>query len=365
MNSPTSIGRVTLKNRVVMPALGVNLAAGGGGVSDNIIAFYQARAAGGVGLIISEITRVVDGAGVGEPNQLAARSRDDVPGLQRLIKKVHPYGTKFYIQLQHPGAMASPVVTGVQPVAPSADIINEGLLHELTTQECDRLVEAFINGAMVAQKGGADGVELHAAHGYLINEFISPAFNHRNDLYGGSFEKRMHFVMQILDGIKRSCGASFPVSVRINAEEEIPNGIDLNHAKRIAVALERAGADVINVSCLSQEGCIEPASYAQGWKKYMAKAIKEVVNIPVIAVCNIKEPKVGEQLLNEGVCDLIGVGRGHLADPQWCNKAFEGRANEIRLCIGCNVCFKEICKLNRVKCAVNQSLGKEIESFTN
>jgi 2,4-dienoyl-CoA reductase-like NADH-dependent reductase (Old Yellow Enzyme family) len=106
-------------------------------------------------------------------------------------------------------------------------------------------------------------------------------------------------------------------------------------------------------------GCIEPGTYEQGWKKYMALAVREAVSIPVIAVCNIKTPEIGEALLKEGVCDMIGVGRGHLADPEWCNKAFSGRGGEIKRCVGCNVCFAEICKLNRVKCAVNPALGKE------
>ena len=360
MKSPGSIGRLTMKNRVVMPAMGVNLSARDGGVSDDIIAFYEARAAGGVGLIISEITRVVDGAGAGEPCQLAARSLRDVPDLQRLTDAIHKYDTKLFIQLQHPGAMASPYVTGVQPVAPSAKVAAEGVLHELTTAECEELVQAFITGAQVAQMAGADGVELHGAHGYLINEFLSPATNFRDDRYGGSLEGRLCFAVEILKGIKNRCGTHFPVTVRINAEEAIQGGITLDEAKRIAAGLEQAGADAVNVSCLSI-GCIEPGTYRQGWKKYMAAAIREAVNIPVIAVCNIKEPETGEQLLEEGVCDFIGVGRGHLADPEWCNKTFQGRKDEIRLCIGCLACFNEICKLHRVKCAVNPVTGRERE----
>ena len=361
MKSPISIGPLTLQNRVVMPAMGVNLAARDGGVSDDIIAFYKARAAGGVGLIISEITRVTNGAGAGEPYQLAARNVLDVPDLKRLIEVIHQYPTKFFVQLHHPGMMASPYVTGTQSVAPSLPE-SGGDFHELTTSECDNLVQAFIRGAQVAQMAGADGVELHGAHGYLINEFITPAINRRTDKYGGSFEGRMRFVVDIIKGIREQCGALFPISVRINAEEELPGGVDLIEAQKIAMAIERSGADAINVSCFS-EGCIEPNTYPQGWKKYMAAVIKEAVHVPVIAVCNIKEPQTGEQLLAEGVCDLIGVGRGHLADPQWCNKAFAGRADEIHLCIGCLVCFKEICKLNRVKCAVNPMLGREREQI--
>jgi 2,4-dienoyl-CoA reductase-like NADH-dependent reductase (Old Yellow Enzyme family)/thioredoxin reductase len=361
MKSPVSIGNLQLSNRVVMTAMGVNLSALDGGVSDDIIAFYEARAAGGVGLIISELTRVVDGAGAGEPCQLAARSHKDTPDLQRLVDVVHKYDTKIFLQLHHPGIMASPAVTGVKSVVPSAftDELKE-TVHELSTGECEELVQAFITGAHIAQMAGADGVELHGAHGYLINDFLSPALNHRNDKYGGNFQGRVRFVIEILQGIRSTCGPHFPVSVRINAEEEFPGGITLDEAKKIAVELELAGASAINVSCASS-GCIEPGTYAQGWKKYMATAIKKVVTIPIIAVCNIKEPEIGEQLLNEGVCDLIGVARGHLADPEWCNKAFRGKRDEIRLCIGCLSCFDEICKLHRVKCAVNPITGRERE----
>ena len=170
----------------------------------------------------------------------------------------------------------------------------------------------------------------------------------------------MRFLTEILAGIRELCGKNFPVSVRINAEEALPGGVDLKMAAQIAQAAEQAGADAINVSCYS-EGCIEPGTYDQGWKKYMASAIKEAVHVPVLAVCNIKDPAVAEVLLQAGVCDFVGVGRGHLADPDWCRKAFEGRDAEIRKCIGCMNCFGEIVKPLRVKCGVNPVTGRERE----
>ena len=361
MKSPVAIGRLQISNRVVMPAMGVNLSARGGGVTDDIIAYYEARARGGVGLIISEVTRVVDGAGASEPCQLAARGLQDIPDLQRLTDAIHKYDTKIFIQLQHPGRQASSVVTGVKPVTSSLlPGESEEEIHALSTEECGELAQAFVTGAAVAQMAGADGVELHGAHGYLINQFLSPAMNHRSDIYGGSFEGRMRFAADILRGIRRKCGPHFPVSVRINAEEALPDGIDIDEAKKIATELAWAGADAINVSCMTI-GCIEPGTYVQGWKKYMSAALKEVVQIPIIAVCNIKEPEIGEQLLREGVCDLISVARGHLADPEWCNKAFGGREDEIRRCIGCLACFSEICRLHRIKCGVNPVTGRERE----
>jgi len=356
------IGRLSIPNRVVMTAMGTNIAAAGGGVNDDVIAYYEARGRGGVGLIITEVTRVADGAGGGEPCQLAARRPSDIIELQKLANAIHKYDSKLFVQLQHPGREASPFVTGEQPVAPSAiaDPLGGVMPRALSTEECEALVQKFVTGALYAFMGGVDGVELHAAHGYLLNGFLSPAMNRRTDKYGGSFENRLRFVSEIIRGIREKCGQNLPVSVRINAEETLDGGIDLDEAVRIAVALEQVGADAINVSCYT-EGCIEPGSYAQGWKKYMAAAVKKAVSIPIIAVCNIKEPAVAEGLLAEGVCDFVGVGRGHLADPEWCNKAFSGRAEEIRKCIGCLACFGEIAKLKRIKCAVNPVTGRERE----
>ena len=362
LRSSMNIGSAVIPNRVVMTAMGVFIAAPGGGVNEDIIAFYEARAKGGVGLIITEVTRITDGAGGGEPCQLAARKASDALELQRLVDAVHKYDTKLFVQLQHPGREAAPFIIGGQPVAPSAIASPMGgaMPRELTTAECEELVQKFINAAKIVQISGADGVELHGAHGYLINEFLSPAMNLRTDRYGGSFENRMRFVTEIIAGIRSVCGKNFSLSVRINAEEAIEGGIDLPEAVKIAFALEKAGVDAINVSCYSI-GCIEPGTYEQGWKKHMAAAIRKVVKIPVIAVCNIKEPAAAEQILEEGCCDFVGVARGHLADAEWCNKAFSGREAEIRKCIGCLACFGEIVKIRRIKCAVNPVTGRERE----
>lgn len=361
LSSPAQIGRLTLQNRVVMTAMGVFIAAPGGGVNDDIIAYYEARAKGGVGLIITEVTRVADGAGASEPCQLAARGPADALELMRLTDAIHKYGTKLFIQLQHPGRAASSMIAGQQPVAPSPIAAPGGEMpRELTNAQIKELVGKFVMGAMVAQMAGADGVELHAAHGYLINQFLSPAMNARTDEYGGSFDNRMRFLLEIIAGIRAQCGKGFPLVVRINAQEALPGGIDLEEAKKIAVALEAAGVDAIDVTCFN-DGCIEPGTYPQGWKKPMTQAIKQAVSIPVIGVSNVKEPDVAQRLLEEGVCDFVGVSRAHLADPQWCRKAFSGREDEIRKCIGCLACFGEIVKCHRAKCAVNPVTARERE----
>lgn len=364
LKSAMTIGNMPVQNRVVMPAMGVSIAKPEGGVTDDIIAFYEARAKGGTGLIISEITRVTDGAGIGEPCQLAAWRPSDVLELQRLVEVIHRYDTKFFVQLQHPGREASVSLTGEQSVAPSAvaNPLGGEIPRKLSSQECRELIGKFVKAAKYVQLSGADGVELHGAHGYLINSFLSPAMNFREDAYGGSFENRLRFVNEIITGIREVCGEGFPIVVRINAEEDfgLKNGIDLKEAVNIAQALERVGADAIDVSCYT-EGTIEPGTYEQGWKKVMSKPIKESVNIPVIAVANIKEPSVAEALLEEGAMDFVGVGRAQLADPDWTQKAFSGREAEIRTCIGCLACFGELANLHRVKCAINPLTCRERE----
>ena len=370
--SPVRIAGLTIKNRVAMTAMGVGLSAPGGGVNEDIIAFYEARARGGTGLIISEICRVMDGAGAGEPCQLAARNMGDVQGLGRLVDTVHKYGTKMFIQLHHPGRQGSVMVGGEQPVSASAVPNPETgeAPRALTGEEIGKIQQAFVNGAYLAQMAGADGVELHGAHGYLINSFLSPYLNRRDDDYGGSFEKRLRFLLEIIAGIRAACGKGFALGVRISAEEFLGDrGNDLAASCRIAAELEKAGIDFLDISCTIPDSprftaCIEPGTVEQGWKKYMAAEVKKHVKIPVIAVANIKEPEVAEAILAEGCCDLAGVARGHLADPEWCNKARAGKAELIRTCIGCLVCFDEIAHVRHVKCSVNPICGRERE-FAN
>ncbi len=363
----TKIGSMRLKNRIVMPAMGVSLAQPGGETNEHIITYYEERAKGGVGLIITEITRVEEVYGTAVPNQIGAYHTRHIPHLERLAERVHKYGTKILLQLQHPGREnKSSMIDGRQIVAPSpvmCKVTNE-MPRELTTEECTGLVKAFVTSAVLAKRSGFDGVELHAAHGYLLGEFLSPYTNKRTDQYGGSFENRIRIMKEIITTIRYMCGRDFVISVRISADEFVEGGLKLDEAIEMIRAFESYGIDVINVSSGIYESAptiIEPASYPQGWKKHLASAVKKSVNIPVIAVNNIKEPEVAEQLLEEGVCDYIAIGRALLADPQWANKAKEGRADEINKCIGCLYCFKSLFDGSHIKCAVNPRCGREVE----
>lgn len=361
------IGRLTLKNRIVMPAMGVSLANATGEANDDIIRYYEERAKGGCGLIITEIARIDDEYGVGTHCQLSVTDPKNIPQLQRLVDTVHKYDTKILVQLHHPGRETkSALIGGKQIVAPSAVMckVTGEMPRALSTEECEGIMKAFVKGAVISKSAGADGVELHAAHGYLLNQFLSPYTNKRTDKYGGSFHNRIRILEEMITAIRHLCGPDFIISVRISADEFVEGGLKLEDTIKIARTLESYGIDVINVSSGIYESSltiIEPGSYPQGWKKHLAIAIKQNVKIPVIAVNNIKVPDVAEQLLEENVCDFVGIARGQLADPEWGNKAKYGKEDQIRNCIGCLFCFGELGKGGHIKCAVNPCLGRERE----
>ncbi len=364
------IGNLNLKNRVVMPAIGVNLANSQGEATEVMTKYYEERAKGGVGLIITEIARIDDEYGVGTPNQLSVTEGRHIPHLEKMIETIQKHGTKVFIQLHHPGRETrSDLIGGKQIVAPSAIMcqVTQEMPRALTTEECEALVKKFIKGAIISKTAGADGVELHVAHGYLLNQFVSPYTNVRTDKYGGNFQNRLRIVTEIVTGIKYMCGSDFPISVRISADEFVEGGLKLSDSIKIARTLESFGVDAINVSSGTYESAttiIEPGSYPQGWKKHLATEIRKNIKIPVIAVNNIKDPESAEQLLEDGVCDFVGIARGHLADPNWVNKAREGKGDQIRKCIGCLNCFAELNQGRHMKCAVNARVGREIEFAT-
>lgn len=361
--TPGKIAHLSIKNRIVMTAMGTCLAGVDGQPSPEIIKYYEARAKGGVGLIITEITRIDEAEGKGISHQLGATEMKHIAAIQQLTDTIHSHGTKIFLQLQHPGKEGIAQLTNGPLVAPSVIPGSKGNMpRELSTEEVQGLVKKFITGAVIARAGGADGVEVHAAHGYLVNQFLSPRHNHRTDQYGGSFENRLRFAVEIVSGIRQAC-PGFPISVRISADEFMPDGNNLEAGVKIAQAMVAAGADVINVSNgLHESGVtiMEPYAYPEGWKKHLAIAVKAAVNVPVIAVNTIKTPDFAESLLEEGVSDFVGVGRSLLADPEWPNKAKQGKPETIRNCIGCMQCFSELGAGRHIGCAANPRTGREL-----
>lgn len=373
--SPGKIGNVTIKNRLVMSPMGTNIAGLDGCPHEEMIRFYEERAIGGCGLIYTEVCRVNEAHGAAMLRQLSLTRDRNIAPMSKLVAAVHKHGTKIFCQLHHPGNETVTLLTGGETVVSASDVVCKFVnqpTRALTHEEVLSLEQDFIDAAVRAQKAGFDGVELHAAHGYLIGQFFSPYTNKRTDEFGGSLENRCRFVVDIIRGIHAACGEDYPVTIRLSVDEFLDTtGVteDYIHVEdgiEIAKAMERAGVAAINVSCGVYESglqIIEPTDFPQGRRSPFVKQVKEAVSVPVIAVNNVKEPDVAEKLLADGVQDFVSLGRAWLADPEWGLKAREGRACDIHKCIGCLNCFDSLNNNMAVgmppRCAVNPRLCKE------
>jgi len=352
-----------LKNRVVRPAMHTRFGTADGYVTDQLLDYYEALAAGGAGLVIVEYTAVDALLGRAGLNQLVIDDDKFIPGLKKLAQVIQKHGAKAALQLHHAGRVARPGAVGVQPVAPSA-IPAQGskylMPRALTVAEIKELVLRFAQGAERAKKAGFDAVELHGARDYLLNQFLSPASNKRPDNYGGNLANRARFLLEIMGAIRQLTGPAFPLWPRLNGMEVgIPEGICLEDAKELAQMLEGAQADAIHVmefpGFLHPPMCEPPGSMV-----YLAEAIKKVVSVPVIAGGR-STPEVAEQVLREGRADLIFFGRALWADPELPNKLAEGRRDDVAPCLECRKCREVLHKDGVLACTVNAALGWERE----
>lgn len=410
--SPINIGNVEIKNRVVMAPMCMGFGQFNGKVTDAMMNHYVERAKGGVGLIITEITRINDITGAASFGQLGISHDYQIAGLKEMASRVHSYGAKIMVELHHPGRQNLGLMIGTVPlsvacdkimgsayaklltgavippgkklqdkdivprtVAPSkcekskmAESVNRGL----TKSGIKKLIRQFVDGALRVQKAGCDGVELHAAHGYLIQQFLSPFTNRRNDEYGGSFENRMRFLNEIIDGIRRECGKNFPILVRLSVDEmyekigEKNKGYNLEEGLKIAKALSDKGIDAIDVSSGTYDTFnywLEPTTFECGWRKNLAKEVKKVVDIPVIAANLIRSPQQAEEQLEEGIQDMVSLGRPLLADPYWVKKVQDGREDTIKRCVCCLYCFESMennaYNYSHGHCSVNPFIGRD------
>lgn len=360
------IGNVTLKNRVVMTAMGTLMGDWNGCTTPEQVRFYEDRAKGGCGLIIPEFTSVDADSGHCNPIQLGIYDSRQIKSFELICEAVHRHGAKLFVQLHHGGREAPPAVNGGrQAMAPSVElnaVVGRDVIlpREMTVEDIDYLVGKYIQAAKNAQAAGADGVEVHAAHGYLIQQFLSPYTNKRTDEYGGSMENRCRFLVRILKGIREACGKDFVVGARINGNDFVEGGNDTPACVEIAKYLEPL-VDYFNVSCgvyASAATMIEPCYYAEGWRKDFVKAVKDAVNVPIIAVNTIKHPQTAEKFLAEGVSDFVGMSRMQLADPEVVNKTMAGREDLIRKCLGCMNCNKSVVAGRNLQCAINPVTGR-------
>ena len=365
--SPGKIGGLTLPNRIAMTAASASLSQPDGTMTEDMLAYYEARAKGGVGLIITEMVCVDEARGVLFPRELNAAREENVPSFRRLADRVHPHGTKIFAQLFHPGANADPKLNPLDLISASpARGKKRGQARAATAEEIHAIAAKFGQAARRVQEAGFDGVEVHAGHHYFLHSFLSPVTNHRTDGYGGSLENRARILREIVEAIRAACGRDFPLMFRISLEEYI--GKDGYHADtgiKICQMLEAWGVDAINVTAsgtdskLSQS--VEPMYYPQGWRKHLAKAVKGTVSLPVLSVALIRDPAYAEKLIREGVLDFAGSVRAHLADPNWAAKARAGQEEDILPCISCMACFAKYDQAGHITCAVNPETGYEAQ----
>jgi 2,4-dienoyl-CoA reductase-like NADH-dependent reductase (Old Yellow Enzyme family)/thioredoxin reductase len=364
--TPGHIGSLMIKNRLIMPSMFTNLASVEGEVTKQMIDYYAARAKGGVGLIVVEVASIDYPTSKQGHNELRVDDPRFMAGLNDLVEAIHAHQTRAFVQLFHAGRQTSPIIThGQQPVAPSpiACRVIGATPRELSIEEIKQLEQKFITGALHAKAAGFDGIELHAAHGYLLSGFLSPFSNKRQDLYGGSLENRLRFLLEIIEGIRQAVG-EMPLSVRFNASDFLTGGIELTEGIEIAKRLEQAGVNALSISSGMYESgltSIESISYPEGWRVYLAEAVKKAVNIPVITGGVIRSPEYAETVLREEKADFVFIGRGLLADPDWPNKARAGRVKDIRPCVSCNTCINRDFMGLRVRCAVNPYTGREAQ----
>ncbi len=367
--TPFQIGNVTIKNRIATAPMGVCLNPGSNEIDDRTVAYFEARAKGGYGLITSSPACIdEDLSGIADVGQYYLTRPEHINGIRKLTDAVHKYDAKISIQLLHPGRQGSSAMShGQQPVAPSA--IKEAdfdwleMPRELSTEEVYSLIEKFIKSAKYAYDGGADGIELHAAHGYLIHQFMSPRANKRTDEFGDSFEGRMNFITKIIRGILEIKPENAFLSVRINAKDFLEDGIQIEDGKKIAKYLESIGIDAISISggtYSRQDVLIESQITEEGWRQdAFLKDFKDFLTIPILAANHIKRPAAAEKMLKDNVCDCVLLGRQSMADPNWAKKAQEGKADQIRYCISCNYCTDQVVLGTPVKCSVNPCLSNE------
>ena len=410
--SPMKIGTMTVKNRTVMTAAEMSLGQTNGCPTEKMMAYYEERAKGGVGMIIPGICRVNDMGAASTFTQLSMSRDWHIAPMAEFAERLHRHGAKLCIQLHHPGrqgyASAINTLPVIIPVVERFPKVLDGLfrctplllgleerklcmsvqapsrcalsahgatrIHAMSRREIHKLIRDFVDAAERCQKAGVDAVELHGGHGYMIQQFLSPNTNLRTDEYGGSFDNRLRFVSEIIQGIRERCGREYPLIVRLTVDEMydrigLPGkGYGLEEGKRIARRLEELGVDAINVTSACYDTYnrwLEPSSYEPGWRAYLAREIKSVVSIPVIAANFMRSPEQAERQLEEGYQDFIGSARSFICEPHWVKKLEEGRRSEIRRCIGCLHCissFMTNAKVGRSgECALNPGVGREAE----
>lgn len=363
---PFTVKSLTIRNRIVMPGMLLRYSDQNGMATQRLTDFYVARAKGGVGLIVAEAAYILPEAKF-RPNQFGIYSDELIPKIREMLDEIHKYGAKVALQLHHAGRrLAESHLPGTKPVGASKMPCKfSGLYPRVLAKDgIAEIVEGYAAAAERGKRAGFDAVEIHGAHGYIINQFLSPFTNKRTDEYGGTPERRARFAVEIVEAIRARVGDDYPIFMRMNGDDHVPGGITIEEARVHADLLAKAGVDVLNVSA----GIIESLHWQIPVMRLpdccladLSEDIKKRVNIPIMAVGKIRTAEQAEEVLASGKADLVAMARAFLADPDWPNKAAKGEFDKIRPCISCNMgCIdKNISRFPGVTCTVNPEVGKE------
>lgn len=337
--SPYKIGNLLVKNRLIVPAMDSGVFDPNGLVVQSTLDYYGARAAGGFGLIIIEIA-AVERRGVGMPHEPNVWNDEGVAGMTKLANHIKNNGARAIVQLHHAGRETVAAMAGEQIAAPSSVPCptNRETPHEFTTQEVYDLIQHYVDAAVRCQKAGFDGVEIHAAHGYMGGQFLSPRSNKRVDEFGGGLDGRAYFMKLVVEGIKAACGDDFVVTARISSKENRIGGLEIEESVVFAQMLEDYGYDALHISAGTYETwqtIVPPSSWQSGWNLSAARRIKEAVDIPVFSVGLFHDPYTIETALKRGDCDGVSLGRQSICDPDFPNKMYAGVIEDIIPCLGC------------------------------
>ena len=367
------IGGVTLRNRIILSPMDDDLSGATGEISDRAIEYYAAKARGGTGLITVGYVGVCgpELGGVAKPGQCFLRNLHDRRAFSVLADRVHEYGGKVFVQLNHPGRKSKPIFNdGYTPLSATAlpsQLAKKGFdaCRELTVEQIHTLEDCFANAAEHAYIAGIDGVEIHCAHWFLMHQFISPVRNERTDEYGGSMENRCRIVVETIQKIRSKTPKGFPVTIRLHIldDEDMEGDLTIDDYIEIAKYFEANGVDAIHFSIGTEDRTGAPDMKA-GWRDEYFKRYKEALSIPIYGPNEVKTPDEAEAILEQGYQDFIVMGRPHSADPEWCNKARSGHVEDIRPCINCNFCVHHVtADESQIRCAVNPTLGREIDNL--
>ena len=365
---PIRLGNLELRNRLIVPPMVTYLSAPDGTVTNELIAYAKARAAGGFGLYILEAT-YVDPAGRGFSRGVGIDEDDKIPGLRQLANAVHAHGGKISVQLHHAGRETSSVLTGQTIVAPSDCPVaySEEAVHELSVDEIKAIVKRFADGARRAVAAGFDAVMLHGAHGYLLSQFLSLYTNKRTDEYGGSLENRLRLSIEIIHAVRNVVGEGFPVTYRMTVDEGLPGGLTLQESARAAARLSRSGVDALHIvagNYATPQLIIPPACVGDMVNKARAQVIRDAVGpgFPLTVAGRITNVFQAEELVQDGLATFVAMGRASLADPELPARCTRGAYNTVRTCLGCNDgCIGRTSKELSIGCAINPLTGREAE----